>query len=76
MSTAIKEHRQALGLSQEATANRARISVRYYRLLEAGESTPSLPIARRVAGALGVDVDAVWPPETFDVPAAEAEVAR
>jgi len=59
----LKAARERLGLRSEVVAGRADISLVYYRRLEAGLSKPTLPVARRVASALGMTVDEVWPDE-------------
>jgi len=67
----LKAARERLGLRAEVVAGKADISLVYYRRLEAGLSKPTLPVARRVAAALDMTVDEVWP----DEPAAGSLVA-
>lgn len=68
----LKAARTRLGWRPEVVAGRADISLVYYRRLEAGLSQPTLPIARRVAEALGSTVDALWPPAAGAVVAPES----
>ena len=57
----IRQARTEQGLSQQKLAELAGISISYVKLLEDGESTPTITIARAVALALGVSVDDLWP---------------
>lgn len=57
----LKQIREGKGLRREQVAAAAGISLQYVRDLEDDKSNPSLPIARKVAAALGVTVDDVWP---------------
>lgn len=53
-----------MGLRREDLAARAGISYQYVRVLEsAAPPTPGLEVARRIAAALGVTVDELWPEE-------------
>lgn len=63
----VRPHREALGKSREALAVEARVSYSFVSQLEAragraDEPTPGIDIARRLASALGCDVDALFPP--------------
>ncbi len=51
----VRAQRQALGLSQEALAQKASIARAYIGSLEAGERNPSLDTVARLAKALAVD---------------------
>jgi len=58
----LKKHRERSGLRREDLASRAGISLSYVLKLESDDPpTPGLDIARRVAEALGVTVDEVFP---------------
>ena len=71
--TLLSQRRQALGLTQEAVARAACVSLSYYGLLDRGEKdTPTVHIARRIAEALGTTVDALWPAPTAEGPASSA----
>ena len=51
----IRRHREAKGLTQEEVAQKAGVTKQYVTMLEAGTRTsPSLPVLRRIAKALGV----------------------
>lgn len=53
----VREHRERLGVSQEALAERAEIHRTYMGMLERGERSPTIDVAARLAGALGVALD-------------------
>lgn len=57
MQAIIKEKREELGLSQAALAKQVGVEARQIRRYEAGESHPNLPIAVKIAQALGISVD-------------------
>lgn len=57
--------RKTLSLTQQAVADRANIKRSYYGLIENGERNPTLPIAIRIAAALGMDVDQAFDHEVF-----------
>ena len=57
MSDIIKEKREERGLSQSALARLVGIEARQVRRYEAGESHPTLPVAAKIAEALGITVD-------------------
>ena len=53
----ISRLRSAAGLTQEALAEKADISVRYLQFVEAGRYTPTVTVAARVRKALGCSWD-------------------
>jgi transcriptional regulator with XRE-family HTH domain len=55
----VAELRREQGLTQEEVAYRARVSLRSVTRWEKGTSAPHKRNARRLAKALGVDVDAL-----------------
>lgn len=57
--------RKAQNLTQQAVADRARIKRSYYGLIETGDRNPSLPIAMKIAEALGVDLSQAFDQEVF-----------
>lgn len=60
----VRPIREAKGLRREDLASRALISYEYVRRLEReGDDTPepTLPVARRIADALGSTLDDVFP---------------
>lgn len=57
----IRRRREALGLKPAQVAAAADISVQHLYNLEAGRPRPSLDLARRLAGVLGVSVDELFP---------------
>ena len=57
--TAVKALREAFGISQGDLAERCGIASSYLCNLERGRRQPSPMVARRIAGALGVPLDAV-----------------
>jgi transcriptional regulator with XRE-family HTH domain len=67
----LKEARQLAELTQQQLASKARISISYLQVLEAGGSMPTLSIAWRLALALNTVPEALW----TDVDKAQAEGA-
>lgn len=59
MGEAIRARRRQLDLSQEALAEAADISAVYVSQIERSVKQASFPVLRRVAKALGMDVDLV-----------------
>jgi transcriptional regulator with XRE-family HTH domain len=53
----LRRRRQALGLSQAALAEGARVHLRQIRRYESGEQQPALSVAARLADTLDVSVD-------------------
>jgi len=53
----ISRLRSAAGLTQEALAEKADISVRYLQFVEAGRYTPTVTVAARIRNALGCSWD-------------------
>lgn len=53
--TALREARQAAGLSQAELAARVGITQQHYSLIEIGRRTPALDVALRIASVLGAD---------------------
>jgi DNA-binding XRE family transcriptional regulator len=60
----LRVHRVAASLRQVDLARQAGISRSAVAELERGTYFPSIPVQRALAYALGVDVDALWPPLT------------
>lgn len=50
------------GISQAELARRVEVERSTISLLVSGNRLPSLPLAQRIAVALGTTVDALWPP--------------
>lgn len=59
--TRLRDVRRSQNQSVGALAKRAKCSPTHVHNLEAGRIFPGLALARRLADALGVDVDALWP---------------
>ena len=57
LALSIKERRKELGLTQVALASAAEVSLRTLKAWEAGEASPSLVAASRLAAALGISLD-------------------
>lgn len=73
----VKELREARGLRREDLASRSSVSYEYVRRIEANlVESPSLPIARQIAEALGATVDEVFPPPVEAPEPAPAEAAQ
>jgi DNA-binding XRE family transcriptional regulator len=58
----VRELRERRGMSREALADAAGCSVQTVMLLERSAHCPKLSTARRVAAALSVTVDELFPP--------------
>jgi transcriptional regulator with XRE-family HTH domain len=57
LSTVIRKLREERGLTQAEVAERADVTKQYVTMLERGaRKTPSLPVLKRIAKALGVPV--------------------
>lgn len=56
----VKEIRKERGMSQETLARYIEISRKYLSLIERQNATPSISIAMRIGGALGVSVDKIF----------------
>ena len=60
-NTYMKVLRKGRGMTQEDVAAKAGITQQHYSLIERGMVSPTMRTARRIAQALEVDLDAVWP---------------
>jgi HTH-type transcriptional regulator/antitoxin HipB len=58
----VRDRRGAQGLSQEALALRAGVSVRWLKAFEAGKSTAEIGLVLRTLGALGLTLSVVDAP--------------
>lgn len=56
---ALREARQAAGLTQEDLADRAGVSVRFISFLETGKRQPSLSALAAVSSGLGIPMSAL-----------------
>ena len=54
-NTRLQSKRESLGLTQAKVASLAKITERAYQFYEAGQKTPSVVVAIRIADALGVE---------------------
>ena len=59
----IKKIRLQKGLSQQATATAVGIGIRVFQYYEAGEKSPSVYVALRIARALDTTVEELFPVE-------------
>ena len=59
--TELKIKRKEKDLTQKVLAAKAKIALRTYKYYEAGTRTPNIQIAQRIAQALGVTVDDLYP---------------
>jgi transcriptional regulator with XRE-family HTH domain len=59
--TRLRAARELRGYTQKELATRAGLSASYLATLERGDNEPTLPKARRLAAALDVTVDELWP---------------
>jgi DNA-binding XRE family transcriptional regulator len=57
----LRKHRNKLGLTQEDVARAVDITLSYYQRCEYGTSFPTVPIAQRLAGVFGCEIDDLWP---------------
>ncbi|MGO9972751.1 MAG: helix-turn-helix transcriptional regulator [Solirubrobacteraceae bacterium] len=58
----LRELRESLEISRAEFARRAGLTERTVRLIEAGERSPRLVTARRIAATLGTRIEVVFPP--------------
>ena len=56
----VKEIRKERGMSQEALAQYSEISRKYLSLIERQKASPSISIAIKIGGALGVSIDKIF----------------
>jgi transcriptional regulator with XRE-family HTH domain len=57
---AIRARRLEMGLTQEALAEAARVSIRHYQLIEAGKSNPTLRSMLGIADALNLRLSDIF----------------
>ena len=57
MSTALKAARERIGKTQAQVASEASVAVRLYQYYEAGQKTPSVTTALRIARSLGTTAE-------------------
>lgn len=60
MKNFIKETRLRMGISQTKLAQLSQISRTHLCRIEAGEATPTLPVALRIATALNTDTTTIF----------------
>lgn len=63
MKNKLKEYREKKQLSQTELAYKTGVSQRYIAFLEAGQRTPSLKLASRIALVLNSKVDRIFLPK-------------
>lgn len=61
MDNPLAQARMRKGLSQAQVAQLAGVSQAYVSHIELGRRTPRLPLALRLAAALGQTVESLWP---------------
>lgn len=66
----VKEIRKERGMSQETLARYIAISRKYLSMIERQNATPSISIAMRIGGALGVSIDKIF----LDLPSEETPI--
>jgi transcriptional regulator with XRE-family HTH domain len=57
---AVRRHRERLGLSQEAFADRAGIHRTYVSSIELGKVQVSIGVAQQLAETLGIPLSKIW----------------
>ncbi len=72
----VREIRKERGLSQEALAKSVAISRKYLSMIEQQSATPSISIAMRIGGALGVSIDKVFIDLSLETPTAYPKPIR
>lgn len=60
MRTKLKKMRKACGFSQYTFADALGISRSHYSQIEAGNKTPSFPLAKKIKSVLGYDNDDIF----------------
>jgi transcriptional regulator with XRE-family HTH domain len=76
LSRSVKSAREERGLTQRTLAERAGITEKYLSRIELGLATPSILVAFRVAGALGLGLDRLVSAPPSPVSPAQAACAR
>lgn len=73
VKTIIKLKREEKGLTQVVVAEKARISIRGYQRIEAGERLPNVITAQRIASALNLTVEELFPISSEDAKSGKRE---
>jgi transcriptional regulator with XRE-family HTH domain len=55
LRTWLKELRLQRGLTQNSVAEKCEIELAYYTMIELGDRSPSVPVAKQIADAIGFD---------------------
>ena len=71
----VREVRIQRGLSLRELARRSRVSLSNLWSIEKEGRSPSIPVGQRIAGALGVPLDELFPPDAGDESGVTKEVA-
>lgn len=58
--TSLIEARKAIGYTQEDMAARLGISASHYSMIESGDRTPSLPLARKISQLLHMPIEQLF----------------
>lgn len=61
LGKSVRKYRKQAGLKQYQLAEKVRLSDKYVQLIEAGERKPSLKTIYKIARALGVKVQDLFP---------------
>ena len=64
--TSLEKFRTLKGIQQKTLAQNARVALRTYQYYESGERTPDVKVAQRLAVALGVGINELYPPESAE----------
>lgn len=59
----LRKYREMANLSQDQLASAVGVTQRYIGFLEAGDRTPSLKVAKKIADLLGATVDDIFLPK-------------
>lgn len=61
LANRIRKYRKQAGLTQDQLAEKIRLSTKYIQFIEAGSRKPSLKTIYRLAKALGIKVQSLFP---------------
>lgn len=60
LNTRLKKAREKMGLTQVEVANKSKISERYYQMIEAGTSNPTVDTAKLITKVLNSTVEKLF----------------
>lgn len=71
----VRVYREKQGLTLRELSRRSKVSLSNLWSIEKEGRSPSIPVGQRIAGALGVPLDELFPPDAGDESGVTKEVA-